>query len=125
MGADAMTRRVTLVNTNQVKPAVAPIAYDYLHEPLSRAGFQADLLDLCFSQDVEMDIEKYCRHNRPDFWGVTLRNTDDVHFSSQYSLLDVIWEMVAALLSVFLTRITEPYFPVIHIPACGLNNGNM
>ena len=35
-----MTHLVTLVNTNQVKPAVAPIAYDYLHEPLSRAGFQ-------------------------------------------------------------------------------------
>jgi radical SAM superfamily enzyme YgiQ (UPF0313 family) len=92
-----MTRRVTLVNTNQVKPAVAPIAYDYLHEPLSRAGFQADLLDLCFSQDIETDIERYCRHNHPDFWGVTLRNTDDVYFSSQYSFLDAIREMVAAL----------------------------
>jgi len=92
-----MTNLVTLVNTNQVKPAVAPIAYDYLHEPLSRAGFQVDLLDLCFSQDFEMDIEKYCRHNHPDFWGVTLRNTDDVYFSSQFSFLDVVREIVAAL----------------------------
>jgi len=55
-----MTRRVTLVNTNQVKPAVAPIAFDYLHEPLSRAGFKADLLDLWFSQDFKRDIEEYC-----------------------------------------------------------------
>jgi hypothetical protein len=96
-----------------------------LPELFSLAGFQAGLLALCFPQGFEMGIEKYYRHNRPDFWGVTLRNTDDVYFSSQYSLLDVIREMVAALLSVFLTRITEPYFPVIHIPACGLNNGNM
>jgi radical SAM superfamily enzyme YgiQ (UPF0313 family) len=92
-----MTRRVTLVNTNQVKPAVAPIAFDYLHEPLLRAGFEADLLDLCFSQGFERDIEEYCRHNHPDFWGVTLRNTDDVYFSSQHSFLAVIREIVAAL----------------------------
>lgn len=92
-----MTRHVTLVNTNQVKPAIAPIAFDYLHEPLLRAGFQADLLDLCFSQDFERDIKEYCRRNRPDFWGVTLRNTDDVYFSSQHSFLIVVREIVAAL----------------------------
>ena|SRR5215813_8220143 len=92
-----MTRRVTLVSTNQVKPAVAPIAFDYLHEPLLRAGFQADLFDLCFSQDFKGEIEEYCRHNHPDFWGVTLRDTDDVYFSSQHSFLAVIREIVAAL----------------------------
>ncbi len=26
--------RVVLVNSNQVKPTIAPIAFDYLHEPL-------------------------------------------------------------------------------------------
>jgi len=56
-----------------------------------------------------MDIEKYCRHTHPDFWRVTLRNTDDVYFSSQYSLLDVIREMVAALPSAFLTRTAVPW----------------
>jgi tryptophan 2-C-methyltransferase len=64
---NVMARLVALVNTNQVKPAVAPIAYNYLYERLSRAGFQVDLLDLCFSQDFEMNIEKYCRHNHTDF----------------------------------------------------------
>jgi hypothetical protein len=62
-----MARLATLVNTNQVKPAVATIAYDYLHKPLSRAGFQVDLLDLCCSLDFEMDIEMHCRHNHPYF----------------------------------------------------------
>src|SRR6185436_10510641 len=65
--------RVVLVNTNQVKPTIAPIAFDYLHEPLVEAGFDVDLLDLCFSEDYEQAIAEYCRTRRVDYWGVTLR----------------------------------------------------
>ena len=46
-----MSKRVTFVNTNQVKPAIAPIAFDYLSGPVARAGFSLTLLDLCFADD--------------------------------------------------------------------------
>ena len=92
-----MAKLVTLVNSNQVKPAVAPIAFDYLFEPLVRAGFRVDLLDLCFSTDLSADIAKYCQNQRPDFWGVTMRNTDDVYFSSQHSFVDKVREIVRNL----------------------------
>lgn len=92
-----MAHVVTLVNTNQVKPAVAPIAFDYLYEPLFRAGFQADLLDLCFTDDFDKDIADYCNRTRPDFWGVTFRNTDDVYFSSQHSFITLVRDMVSSL----------------------------
>ncbi len=92
-----MTRRVTFVNTNQVKPAIAPIAFDYLSAPLERAGFELTLLDLCFSDDFDAAIAAHCRAHAPDYWGVTLRNTDDVYFSSGYSFLDKIRDMVASL----------------------------
>jgi hypothetical protein len=92
-----MAKLVTLVNSNQVKPAVAPIAFDYLFEPLVRAGFRVDLLDLCFSTDFKADIARYCQRQRPDFWGVTMRNTDDVYFSSQHSFVDKVRDIVQSL----------------------------
>ena len=92
-----MARRVTFVNTNQVKPAIAPIAFDYLSGPMERAGFELDLLDLCFTDDCDAVIAAHCRTHAPDYWGVTLRNTDDVYFSSGYSFLDKIRDIVSAL----------------------------
>ena len=92
-----MPRRVTFVNTNQVKPAIAPIAFDYLSAPMERAGFELTLLDLCFADDCDAAIDAHCRAQAPDYWGVTLRNTDDVYFSSGYSFLDKIRDIVASL----------------------------
>ncbi|AKU97374.1 Tryptophanase [Labilithrix luteola] len=96
-GARTTRPRVVLVNTNQIRPSVAPIAFDYLHEPLVEAGFEVDLLDLCFAEDWEAEIDRYCRLRRVDFWGVTLRNTDDVYFSSQHSFVPVARKMIDAL----------------------------
>lgn len=92
-----MPRRVTFVNTNQVKPAIAPIAFDYLSGPMARAGFKLALLDLCFEGDCAAAIAEHARAEAPDYWAVTLRNTDDVYFSSGYSFLDGIRDIVAAL----------------------------
>ena len=92
-----MSKLITLVNTNQVKPAIAPIAFDYLSTPLRHAGFNVELLDLCFSDDYESQIVAYCRRQRPDYWGVTLRNTDDVYFASGFNFLQQIKHMVELL----------------------------
>jgi radical SAM superfamily enzyme YgiQ (UPF0313 family) len=92
-----MARRVTFVNTNQVKPAIAPIAFDYLSAPMERAGFELTLLDLCFADDCDAAIAAHAREQAPDYWAVTLRNTDDVYFSSGYSFLDKIRDIVASL----------------------------
>jgi len=92
-----MARRVTFVNTNQVKPAIAPIAFDYLSAPMEQAGFELTLLDLCFTDDCDAAIAEHARAQAPDYWAVTLRNTDDVYFSSGYSFLDKIRDIVASL----------------------------
>lgn len=98
VGAGARVRPlVVLVNTNQIQPPIAPIAFDYLYEPLIQAGFQVDILDLCFAADYKEAIVRYCATHQVDFWGVTLRNTDDVYFASQQSFLDLVREMIAAL----------------------------
>lgn len=94
---DLMKKLVTLVNTNQIRPTIAPIAFDYLHEPLMRAGFEVEILDLCFADDYEEAIAKYCGEKQPDFWGVTLRNSEDTYFSSRQSFLPAVRDMLRAL----------------------------
>jgi len=70
---------VLLVNTNRMKPAIAPIGLDYLADSLFAAGHDVRLLDLCFTND----IAAACRSFAPDAVGVTVRNTDDCYFSGQ------------------------------------------
>ena len=92
-----MKKLVTFVNTNQIRPTIAPIAFDYLHEPLTRAGFRVELLDLCFADDYAEAIAAYCAEKQTDFWGVTLRNSDDTYFSSQHSFIPTVRDMVQAI----------------------------
>jgi len=78
-----VTERVVLVNPNQMKPAVAPIALDYLADALTQHQFQVDVLDLCFSPDWAGDIDTYFAHDSVAAVGVSLRNSDDTSFASQ------------------------------------------
>lgn len=75
--------RVVLINPNRMKPAVAPIALDYIADSLDAAGHEVDVLDLCFSDDWALDVDTYFRTDSPDLVGMTVRNTDDCYFASQ------------------------------------------
>jgi len=79
---------VLLVNPNQMKPPVAPLALDYLAHALKQKGFQVDLLDLCFSTDYSLDIKSYFARNDVLAVAVTLRNTDDTYLASQDFCID-------------------------------------
>ncbi|MCE5323492.1 cobalamin-dependent protein [bacterium] len=91
--------RVLLVNTNRMKPAVAPIGLDYLSDGLIDAGHDLRLLDLSFSDDVASDISASVREFDPEVIGVTVRNTDDCYFSGGAFFLPEIKEMIEHLRS--------------------------
>ena len=80
--------KVLLVNPNQMKPPVAPIALDYLAHALRQSQFQVDLLDLCFSTDVARDIKSYFSRNDVLAVAITLRNSDDAYFASSDFCID-------------------------------------
>lgn len=69
-----------------MKPAIAPIGLDYLADSLVAAGHEPRLLDLCFSEDVESDIESAVRDFDPELIGVTVRNTDECYMSGAFFL---------------------------------------
>ena len=75
--------KVTLVNPNRMKPGVGPIALDYLADALEVAGHEVGILDLCFSDDWQADVDAYFRSNQADLVGMTIRNTDDCYFASR------------------------------------------
>jgi radical SAM superfamily enzyme YgiQ (UPF0313 family) len=89
--------KVLLVNTNQMKPAIAPIGLDYLADSLIAANHQTHLLDLSFSSDVPADIKDTISSFSPDVIGVTVRNTDDCYFSGGAFFLPEIKEIVCQL----------------------------
>jgi hypothetical protein len=65
--------KILLLNTNQMKPACAPIGLDYIADSLIEAGHEPKLLDLCFSQDVSADIGSVIAGFNPRLIGVTVR----------------------------------------------------
>jgi len=90
-------KRVLLVNTNRMKPAIAPLGLDYLAEALTRKGYIVDLLDLCFSEDYRKAIDDYFRKESVLSIGITVRNTDDCYLLSQDFFLPEIREIVKYL----------------------------
>jgi len=43
--------RVALVNTNRMKPPIAPIGLEYVAEALGAAGHRVEVLDLCWADE--------------------------------------------------------------------------
>jgi tRNA A37 methylthiotransferase MiaB len=75
--------QIVLVNPNQMKPVVAPLALDYLSQMLTAEGFEVDILDLAFDDDYRNIVADYFAQNTPLAIGITIRNTDDCYFASR------------------------------------------
>lgn len=91
--------RVFLVSVNRenVPAPVAPLGLSYIAGAALRDGHRVELLDLCFSIDVERDIEDALLRFPPDLVGVSIRNVDNLTFPGSVSYLDEITAAVDAL----------------------------
>lgn len=76
-------RTVVLVNTNEMKPPVAPLALDYLGDHLVSRGYDVRLIDLAFADDAASAIADGLADVDPLLIGLTFRNTDDCYLFSQ------------------------------------------
>lgn len=82
-----MAPTVTLVNANEMRPPVGPLALDYVAAALTAAGFEPRLLDLTWEEDAAGAAAAHFRDQEPLLVGLTLRNTDDCYLAGQYSCL--------------------------------------
>ncbi|MDY6952397.1 MAG: radical SAM protein [Thermodesulfobacteriota bacterium] len=85
---------VALVNTNRIRPPIAPIGMDYVAEALSSAGHHVKILDLCWADDWGFAVSRFFDKAHFDLIGLTLRNTDDCAFASRESFLPGFASMV-------------------------------
>lgn len=83
-----MSRRITLVNANEMRPPVAPLALDYLAAALETAGFAPALLDLTWAEAPARAVAEHFRDPEPLLVGLTVRNTDDCYMAGRYSCLE-------------------------------------
>ncbi|MBN1410230.1 MAG: radical SAM protein [Spirochaetales bacterium] len=68
--------RLLLINTNTMKPPIAPIGLEYVGEYLASEGIDVRTFDFSFEDDLEEKIALI----KPDFVGLGIRNTDDCTF---------------------------------------------
>lgn len=78
---------IALINTNLMRPPIAPIGLDYIATTLRCAGIETDIVDLCLADHPEAALEQYLRGHTPELIGLTLRNTDDSFYPSMQSFL--------------------------------------
>ncbi len=73
---------VVLINANEMRPPVAPIALDYIGAALQGAGFAVHLVDLTFAGDAAAAIAEGLGEGDPLAVGITCRNTEDCYWPS-------------------------------------------
>lgn len=78
---------IALVNTNRIKPPIAPIGLEYVAEALNAAGHHVEVLDLCWEDQWRPAIADFFSGTEFHLVGMTLRNTDDCAFTSRQSFL--------------------------------------
>lgn len=119
---------ILLVNTNFMKPAVAPIGLDYVSDILIESGHDLRLLDLCWSSDIEGDTAAALNGYEPDLIGVTVRNTDDCYFSGGAFFLPEIKNVVDQIRKrsdapIVMGGVGYSVFPVPVMEFCGADYG--
>ncbi len=119
---------ITLVNANDMKPVVAPLAFEYIGACLREAGWEVDVLDLAFADDAEEAIAQHFRTCDPVAVGVTIRNTDDCYFASQTSCLPGAQDAVSRIKShtdapVILGGCGFSLMPIAIMTHCGVDYG--
>jgi tryptophan 2-C-methyltransferase len=92
-----INNKVLLINSNLMKPAVSPIGLDYIGSITIRNGFNVELLDLNFSENIEYDIRKKLTNNSFLAIGLNIRNTDDCYYLSQDFFLPKIKDIATVI----------------------------
>lgn len=68
---------LTLINTNRMRPPIAPVGLDYVAGAVRRAGAAVDVVDLGLAPDPERAVRDYFARHTPRLVGLSLRNVDD------------------------------------------------
>jgi radical SAM superfamily enzyme YgiQ (UPF0313 family) len=95
---------VVLVNSNRMKPAIAPLGLEYVAAALRDGGIDVEIVDLCLASDPDGCLAEFFVTHQPQLVGISFRNVDDCFLSSgRWFVPDL-----AALVSRFRTLTSAP-----------------
>ena len=83
--------KILLINANRYRtPPVPPLALEHLASTIGESNHECRVLDLCFSDTPEADIDATIAEYSPDIAGITIRNIDTViHLNNVFFLDEV------------------------------------
>jgi radical SAM superfamily enzyme YgiQ (UPF0313 family) len=73
---------LTLINTNTMQPAIAPVGLDYIAGAAQQAGIEVEVIDLCLADDPAATLRDYFSKHNPELVGLSFRNVDDCFWPS-------------------------------------------
>jgi radical SAM superfamily enzyme YgiQ (UPF0313 family) len=82
------------VNRERMPFPVFPLGLAYIAKPLKEEGHQIEVMDLCFSQEVSVDLQNVLHRFRPELIGVSLRNLDNLTYPTSISYLKEVEEVI-------------------------------
>ncbi len=88
---------IALVNTNEIKPPVAPVGLDYLGGALARVDHRVEVMDLNFADDPTARLRKELGGMEPRLVGVSFRNSDDCFWPSAASFVPRLGELIEVI----------------------------
>jgi radical SAM superfamily enzyme YgiQ (UPF0313 family) len=88
---------LTLINTNTMQPAIAPVGLDYIAGAAKQNGIEVELVDLCLADDPAAALQNYFGKNNPELIGLSFRNVDDCFWPSCQWFVPKLTEFVKSL----------------------------
>jgi len=88
---------IALINTNRIKPPIAPIGLEYVAEAMSASGFEPDILDLNWFENPSTAVDDFFSSKEYNLVGLSLRNTDDCAFTSRQSFVGELADLVSLI----------------------------
>ena len=85
---------ILLINPNQLRPPVAPLALEYLGASLEKKGYRALLWDFCRNPRLGFNLKQNLEKVRPGLIGITFRNLDDAYLFSGREFLSGLKNLV-------------------------------
>jgi radical SAM superfamily enzyme YgiQ (UPF0313 family) len=82
------------INRERMPFPVFPLGLAYIAKALREEGHQIEVMDLCFSQEVSVDLKNTLHRFRPDLIGISLRNLDNLTYPTSISYLKEVEEVV-------------------------------
>ncbi|MCJ7729511.1 MAG: radical SAM protein [Sedimentisphaerales bacterium] len=73
---------LTLINTNTMLPAIAPMGLDYIAGAAKQAGIEVEIVDLCLADAPAATLRNYFASHNPELVGLSFRNVDDCFWPS-------------------------------------------